>query len=78
MLVSTVLYAGVGGSAAAWLIWTLLLARGEAGVISTWLFTVPVLAAVLGVLVLGEPLSARLVLGVALVAVGVRLVAERG
>ena len=78
VLVSTVLYAGVGGSAAAWLIWTLLLARGEAGVISTWLFTVPVLAAVLGVLVLGEPLNARLVLGVALVAVGVRLVAERG
>ena len=76
-LVATVLYAGVGGSAAAWLVWTLLLARGDAGVVSTWLFSVPVLAVVLGVLLLGESVTPALVGGVALVAVGVRLVAGR-
>jgi drug/metabolite transporter (DMT)-like permease len=77
-LVTTVLYAGVGGSAAAWLIWTTLLARGDAGVVSTWLFSVPILAAVLGVLVLGEPVTPALAGGVALVAAGIRLVATRG
>jgi O-acetylserine/cysteine efflux transporter len=70
-----VLYAGAGGSALAWLLWSALLRRGEAGVISTWLFAVPVLAAVLGVVLLGESLSVELVIGIALVAVAVRLAA---
>jgi drug/metabolite transporter (DMT)-like permease len=70
-----VLYAGAGGSALAWVLWSALMRRGDAGVVSTWLFAVPVLAAVLGVMLLDEPLSAELVIGIALVAVAVRLAA---
>jgi drug/metabolite transporter (DMT)-like permease len=70
-----VLFAGVCGSAMAWMLWSFLMRRGEAGVVSTWLFAVPVLAAVLGVLLLGEPMSLALAVGIALVAVAVRLAA---
>jgi drug/metabolite transporter (DMT)-like permease len=73
-----VLYAGAGGSAFAWLLWSALLRRGDAGVVSTWLFAVPILAAVLGVALLGEPLSVELGVGIALVAVAVRLAAAAG
>jgi len=76
-LVLSILYAGALGSAFAWLLWTLLLARGQAGVVSTWLFSVPVLGAALGVVLLREPLTPSLVAGVSLVAAGVRLVAAR-
>lgn len=68
-----VLVAGLCGSAMAWMLWSLLMRRGEASVVSTWLFAVPVLAAVLGVVFLGEPMSAALAVGIALVAVAVRL-----
>jgi O-acetylserine/cysteine efflux transporter len=74
-LVLCILFAGVCGSAMAWMLWSALLRRGEAGVVSTWLFAVPVLAAVLGVLLLGEPMSLALAVGIALVAVAVRLAA---
>jgi O-acetylserine/cysteine efflux transporter len=70
-----VLFAGVCGSAMAWMLWSFLMRRGEAGVVSTWLFAVPVLAAVLGVVLLGEPISLALAIGIALVAVAVRLAA---
>jgi O-acetylserine/cysteine efflux transporter len=72
-LVLCVLVAGVCGSALAWMLWSLLLQRGEAGVVSTWLFAVPMLAAVLGVVLLGEPMSIALAVGIALVAIAVRL-----
>ena len=70
-----VLSAGCG-SGVAWILWSELLRRGEASVVSTWLFAVPVLAAVLGVVFLGESLSVALVVGIALVAVAVRLAAS--
>ena len=70
-----ILFAGVCGSAMAWMLWSFLMRRGEAGVVSTWLFAVPVLAAVLGVVLLGEPMSLALAIGIALVAVAVRLAA---
>jgi O-acetylserine/cysteine efflux transporter len=68
-----VVFAGVFGSAFAWMLWSTLMQRGEAGMVSTWLFAVPMLAAVLGVVLLGEPMSVALALGIALVAVAVRL-----
>ena len=74
-LVLCILFAGICGSALAWMLWSALLRRGEASVVSTWLFAVPVLAAVLGVLLLGEPVSIALAVGIALVAVAVRLAA---
>jgi len=74
--VGCILFAGLCGSAMAWMLWSELLRRGEASVVSTWLFAVPVLAAVFGVVFLGESLSAALAVGIALVAVAVRLAAS--
>jgi O-acetylserine/cysteine efflux transporter len=71
--VSGVLFAGLAGSALGWLILGRLLERGEAGAVTTRLFTVPILAGVLGVLLLGEPLTVELVAGIALVGAAVRL-----
>src|SRR4051812_13038958 len=77
-LVVCVAFAGLCGSALGWMLWSTLLRRGEAGVVSTWLFAVPVLAAVLGVVFLDEPVSVELVVGIALVACAVRLAAGPG
>lgn len=74
-LVSCVVFAGVFGSAVGWMLWSVLLRGGQVSVVSTWLFAVPVLAAVLGVVFLSEPLSLALIVGIALVAVAVRLAA---
>ncbi len=76
-LVATVLFAGVFGAAGGQLLFTLLLRRGEASVVSAWMFTVPIAAAVLGVVILGEPLRVPLVIGLVLVSVGVRLASRR-
>jgi drug/metabolite transporter (DMT)-like permease len=72
-LVLCVGFAGVFGSAFAWMLWSFLMRRGEAGVVSTWLFAVPMLAAAFGVVLLDEPVSVALGVGIALVAVAVRL-----
>jgi O-acetylserine/cysteine efflux transporter len=72
-LVLCVVFAGVLGSAFAWMLWSMLMRRGEAGVVSTWLFAVPMLAAAFGVVLLGEPMSLSLAVGIALVAAAVRL-----
>jgi drug/metabolite transporter (DMT)-like permease len=71
-------FTGLGGSAVGWLLFTLLLRRGEAGTVAAWLFSVPIAAALLGVLLLGEPLRAPLVAGLVLVAAGVRLAVTPG
>lgn len=71
----SVLYTGVLASVAGWLLLAWLLRRGAAGVVSSYNFSVPIIGAILGVLVLGEPLRATLAVGVVLVAAGVRLVA---
>src|SRR4051794_6579825 len=42
-LVVGVLFAGALGSALAWMLLSTMLRRGEAGVVSTWLFAVPIL-----------------------------------
>jgi drug/metabolite transporter (DMT)-like permease len=72
-LVLCIGFAGVFGSAFAWMLWSFLMRRGEAGVVSTWLFAVPMLAAAFGVVLLGEPVSLALAIGIALVAAAVRL-----
>ena len=76
------LFVGVFGAAGGLLLYTVLLRRGEASVVAAWTFSVPITAALLGVIVLGEPLRAPLIVGLVLVSVGVRLatrspVAER-
>ena len=72
-----VLYAGVFGAAGGQLLFTTLLRRGEAAVVAAWMFTVPIAASVLGVILLGEPLRVPLAIGLVLVSVGVRLATRR-
>ena len=71
----SVLYLGVFASAAGWLLLALLLRQGEAAVVSSYIFFVPMLGALFGVLLLDEPLRPSLALGAVLVGLGVRLVA---
>ena len=66
-------FAGALGSGFGWVAFTTLLRRGEAGAVAAWLFSVPIVAAVFGVVLLGEPLHVALVAGLVLVCVGVRL-----
>ncbi len=70
----SVAYTGVLSLAGGYLLQFALLERGEAGVVSSWIFAVPVLAAIYGVLLFDEPLSPGLVAGVVAVAVGILLV----
>jgi len=76
-LAAAVLFAGAAGAAGGQLLFTLLLRRGEASVVAAWMFSVPIVAAVLGVVLLGEPLRAPLVIGLVLVSLGVRLASRR-
>ena len=54
-LVAMILYAGVFGAAGGQLLYTMLLRRGEASVVSAWMFSVPIAAAVLAVVLLASP-----------------------
>jgi drug/metabolite transporter (DMT)-like permease len=51
-----------------------LLSRGKAGVVSSWIFPVPVITSLLGVLLFGEALRAELAVGALAVALGIYLV----
>jgi len=68
------LYAGSLSLAGGYLLQFALLERGDAGVVSSYIFAVPVLAAVYGVVVFDEALSVGLVVGAAAVAGGILLV----
>jgi drug/metabolite transporter (DMT)-like permease len=76
-LVVAALWAGAGASIGGLGLQFLLLRRGKAGVVSSWTFAVPVLAAAQGVVLLGEDAHAALLLGGAAVAVGIWLVNRR-
>ncbi len=67
----------LGGTAGAWILWLLLLSRGQASRVSTFLFGVPAVASLVGILAFGEPLSARFIAGFAAVAAGIGLVSAR-
>ncbi len=75
-LVWTIGFAGVFGAAGGQLIFTTLLRRGEASKVSAWMFSVPILSAALGVLLLDETLRLPLVAGLVLVSAGVRLASK--
>ena len=70
----SVAYTGALSLAGGYLLQFALLERGDAGVVSSWIFAVPVLAAFYGVLLFDEPTSAGLVAGVVAVAAGILLV----
>ena len=73
LAVST-LYSGGVSLAGGYLLQFALLERGDAGVVSSYVFAVPVLAAVYGVVLFDEPVSAGLAAGAVAVAIGVLLV----
>ena len=74
LLAVCVVYTGAVSLAGGYLLQFALLERGDAGVVSSYIFAVPVLTAGYGVVLLGEPLSAGLVAGAAAVAAGILLV----
>jgi drug/metabolite transporter (DMT)-like permease len=73
-LVVSILYAGVVSLAGGYLLQFALLERGDAGVGSSYIFAVPILAAVYGVLIFDETLSLGLVVGTVAVAAAILLV----
>jgi len=73
-LILSALWAGVGGSGIGFGLQLMLLRRGEAGVVSSWLFVIPVVASLLGVLVFNERLHVGLLLGGTAVLAGIYFV----
>jgi drug/metabolite transporter (DMT)-like permease len=73
-LVLSALWAGVGGSGIGFALQLMLLRRGEAGVVSSWLFVIPVVASLLGVLVFNERLHVGLLIGGTAVLAGIYFV----
>lgn len=73
-LVVSATWAGVGGSGIGFALQLMLLRRGEAGVVSSWLFVIPVVASLLGVLVFNERLHLGLLVGGAAVLTGIYFV----
>jgi O-acetylserine/cysteine efflux transporter len=68
------LYASLVGTALAWMLWLGLVKAGEASRVSAYVFFVPIVSVLLGVLFLGETLSSLLVVGAALVVSGIYVV----
>ena len=73
-LIAAVCYLGLLGTAAAWYLWYKGMEYVDASVISAFFFVQPVVGAVFGATLLGEPLGVRFVLGGAIMAAGVYLV----
>lgn len=70
-------FAGLVGTALAWSLWFGLVAAGEAGRAASYIFFVPLVGVAVGVVLLGETLTASLLAGAALVVLGVYLVNRR-
>ncbi len=77
-LVVSVLYAGGISMAGGYLLQFALLERGDAGVVSSYVFAVPILAAGYGLVVFDEQLTLGLGLGALAVAAGIVLVTVPG
>jgi drug/metabolite transporter (DMT)-like permease len=77
-LIVSIFYAGVVSLAGGYLLQFALLERGDAGVVSSYIFAVPILAAAYGVLIFGERLSIGLVFGAVAVAAAILLVTVPG
>ena len=70
-------FAGLVGTALAWALWFGLVAAGEAGRAASYIFFVPLVGVVGGAVLLDETLTASLLVGAALVVLGVYLVNRR-
>lgn len=69
-----VLYIMLGGTAGAWLLWLVLLSRGQASRVSTFLFGVPAVASLIGIFAFHEQVSLSFVGGFVAVSLGILLV----
>ena len=76
--VASWLYTVLAGTALAWMLWLGLVRAGEASRVAAYVFFVPLVSVLLGVLFLGEPLSPWLLVGAALVVSGIYLVNRQG
>ena len=70
-------YASLVGTAMSWSLWFGLVGAGEAGRAASYIFFVPLVSLVIGALLLHESLGLSLLLGAALVILGVYLVNRR-
>ncbi|MDQ6640921.1 MAG: DMT family transporter [Actinomycetota bacterium] len=70
-------YSSVIGTALAWALWFGLVGAGEASRAAAYIFFVPLVSLLVGAVLLGETLDLSLLLGAALVVVGVFLVNRR-
>lgn len=75
--VAALAYSSLVGTALAWALWLGLVSAGDASRASAYIFVVPVVAVLLGVLLLGETFHASLAVGSVLVVVGIFLVNRR-
>lgn len=71
------LYSAVIGTALSWSLWFGLVGAGEAGRVASYIFFVPLLSLVIGVVFLHESLGPSLLVGAVLVIAGVYLVNRR-
>ena len=75
--VAALAFAGLVGTAAAWSLWFGLVAAGEAGRAASYIFFVPLVGVGIGAVLLDETLTVSLLIGAALVVLGVYLVNRR-
>lgn len=73
-LAFSLLLAGVGAGVAGFGLQFLLLRRGAASAVGSWIFAVPVVSSGLSIAFLGEPVRPTLLLGILAVAAGIYLV----
>ena len=71
--VASFLYTALVGTALAWMLWLGLVKAGEASRVSAYVFFVPLVSVLLGAAFLGETLSPLLLVGAALVVLGIYL-----
>ncbi len=75
--VAAFLYASVIGTGLSWTLWFGLVGSGEASRAASYIFFVPLVSLLIGSLLLGETLGVSLLIGAALVILGVWLVNRR-
>jgi len=72
--ISTLSVIAIFCTALSWLVFFLLVRSGEAGKIGSFNFLVPLIAIVISVLFLGETITAKMVVGLILIIIGIALV----
>lgn len=76
-VIGSALWVGSAATAGGFALQFALLRRGQASVVSAWIFAVPVISTAVGVAVRGEPLSLGLVAGAVAVGLAIRFVTPR-